>query len=97
MIRTSRAAAEIDKPLRAQSRAPDVYSKFCSRIRESVCDCKCNSINYNQTNMNSLCNRRSVFLPSLSKSSLCCSHTLRHDLQSKNFKLAIDIVEMTGA
>ena len=45
MIRTSSAAAEIDKPLRPQSKAPDAYS----RVRECVCDCKCNAIEFNQT------------------------------------------------
>ena len=72
IIRTSSAAAEIDKPLRAQSKSPDVYS----RIRECVRNCQCNAINLNQTcHMNSLCNQRSGCLPLASKSCFCCSET----------------------
>ena len=65
-------AAEIDVPLRAQSKVPVVYSS----IRECVCDCKCNSIHFHQTcHMNSLCNQRSGCLPLVSKSCFCCSET----------------------
>ena len=72
MIRASSAAAKIDKPLRAQNKAPDVYS----RIRECVRDCQCNAIHLNQTcHMNSLCNQRSGCLPLASKSCFCCSET----------------------
>ena len=45
MMRLSSATADIDKPLRAQSKAPDVYSKK----RECVCDCKCNAICFGRT------------------------------------------------
>ena len=73
MIETSSGAAEIDKPLRPQSKAPDAFS----RIRECVCDCKCNAIEFNQTYhiMNALCNQRSGCLPPVSKSCVCCSET----------------------
>ena len=45
MIRTSSAAAATDKPLPPQSKAPDVYS----RIRDCVCNCKCDAIHFYQT------------------------------------------------
>ena len=55
MMRTSSATADIDKPLRAQSKALDVYSKK----RECVWDCKCNAICFDQTcHMSLLCNQR---------------------------------------
>ena len=72
MMRLSSATADIDKPLRAQSKALDVYSKK----RECVWDCKCNAICFDQTcHMSLLCNQRSGCLPPVSKSCICCSET----------------------
>ena len=79
MMRTSSATADIDKPLRAQSKALDVYSKK----RECVWDCKCNAICFDQTcHMSLLCNQRSGCLPAESKRCICCSETQKTCLKS---------------
>jgi len=70
---TSSAAAEIDKQLQVQSKAPDVYF----RIRECLHDWKCNAIRFYPTwHMNALCHQRSGCLPPVSKSCFCCSEIL---------------------
>ena len=67
MIRTSSATADIDKPLRAQSKAPDVYSKK----RECVWDCKCNAICFDQTcHTNSVRNEERERLPTRSQNEI---------------------------